>query len=340
MKKLFNNGLIIGKFMPFHKGHEFLISFGIAHCENLIVIVDHFENETINKFERVKWIEKTYPNITVKTFKSFMPQSPEETDAFWNIWKNEIESIIKPDVLFASEDYGIKLSEVLNCKFVPCDIERKFVNISATKIRNNFYSNFEFLNKEAKKYFLKEFVFVGPESTFKSTIAEKIKNKGIYINVVPEYAERYIKTNCIQNIDKDILDFFAISQKQWSNTIIEINNCPYIIHDSDILTTMVYYKTLFNEIPKYMFEILEENKNKEYFLFYPDNNYIEEEHRILNKEEIYRIEWFNCALEILKDNDFSYTIIKGDFKTKFEQVENIFSDKILKHIKKENNELS
>jgi HTH-type transcriptional regulator, transcriptional repressor of NAD biosynthesis genes len=331
MKKLFKNGLIIGKFMPFHKGHEFLISFGIENCENLTVIVDHLFNETINQFTRVEWIEKTFPNIRVVTFEKLMPQSPEENDFFWEIWKTEIENFIKPDVLFASENYGIRLSKELNCHFMPCDIERNNINISATKIRNDSIKNFNYLNRFAKQEFSKEYVFIGPESTFKSTIAEKLKSKILNIQVIPEYAEQYIKLNQIKEIDKNLLNFFAISQKQWAENIMHNSETPYIIHDSDILTTMVYYKTLFNEIPEYMFSIL--NKNKKYFLFYPDNIFVNDEHRILNENEDYRLKWFNCALELLNEQQLSFDIIKGNFNEKFNEIENIFKNILLENIK-------
>ena len=114
MFKKYPKGLVIGKFMPFHKGHEYLINFAKEYCDHLFVIVDCLKDQTIDPITRKTWIESTIPNITVIALDTFMPQDPSECSDFWDIWRNAILSRTgKIDVLVAAMDYGWKLSEEL-----------------------------------------------------------------------------------------------------------------------------------------------------------------------------------------------------------------------------------
>ena len=52
--------LVIGKFMPFHKGHKALIEFAAIHSSVVKVLVLGNENEPIDLNQRVKWIEESF----------------------------------------------------------------------------------------------------------------------------------------------------------------------------------------------------------------------------------------------------------------------------------------
>ena len=95
MFKKYPKGLVIGKFMPFHKGHEYLINFAKEYCDHLFVIVDCLKDQTIDPITRKTWIESTIPNITVIALDTFMPQEPSECSDFWEIWKNERKKKLK-----------------------------------------------------------------------------------------------------------------------------------------------------------------------------------------------------------------------------------------------------
>jgi hypothetical protein len=50
----------------------------------------------------------------------------------------------------------VKLAEVLQARFIPCDIQRELVQISATKIRENPSKYAQYIPEIVQPYFLKE----------------------------------------------------------------------------------------------------------------------------------------------------------------------------------------
>jgi HTH-type transcriptional repressor of NAD biosynthesis genes len=326
MKKKYKNGLVIGKFMPFHNGHKSLIDFALLHCEKVYVLVDHLLKEKISVKKRKDWIKKTYKynkNVIVNGFKEYMPQEEKESNLFWNIWDEKIKDFCNPDVLFASEKYGIKLSKVLGCEFIPFDINRNvFFDISATKIRNNIVDNFDYLPNEVKKDYVLKYVLIGPESTYKSSIGKEITENNIdRISYIPEYAEKYIKDLEIKKIMKKDLEIFFYTQKAYIKLMIKTKIKQNILIDSDYLTTYVYYKLLFKKVPKkYEKELNKNTLGKTYLLFRNDNEYINDSHRIISEEECFRNEWFNECEKIKKKLGLKYHIIEGSYEEKKEKV--------------------
>lgn len=66
--KAYHHGVIIGKFMPFHVGHQGLIEFGAIRCNKLTVCVCSNKKEIIAGAIRYEWVKQTYndrPDINV-----------------------------------------------------------------------------------------------------------------------------------------------------------------------------------------------------------------------------------------------------------------------------------
>ena len=49
-------GLVIGKFMPVHKGHLALIEFAAAQCDELIVSMSYTNQDPIHPDLRKNWL--------------------------------------------------------------------------------------------------------------------------------------------------------------------------------------------------------------------------------------------------------------------------------------------
>lgn len=69
-------GLVLGKFMPPHKGHEMLISFAYQFVDKLHIIVDNvndgaFGDNYIPGEQRVAWLQKN--TLMLKSFVYFHP---------------------------------------------------------------------------------------------------------------------------------------------------------------------------------------------------------------------------------------------------------------------------
>ena len=64
--KIFKNSLVLGKFWPFTKGHQYLIDTAISKSEVVHVIITHNSSQNIPGELRYNAIKETYNNTNVK----------------------------------------------------------------------------------------------------------------------------------------------------------------------------------------------------------------------------------------------------------------------------------
>ena len=319
------NAVVIGKFMPPHKGHKSLILFALNFCKKLTVLVDHLEEEDFTVKERVKWLKeefRDYKKIKICGIKNVMPQDPLECDNFWNIWVDEIKTHVNADALVASMPYGYELARKLGCKFIRHDFDRQSINISATEIKKSPVSNFNFICSSARRDLVKRICFIGPESTGKSTIAKSIAQK-LNTIFIPEYAEFLIKEQGGKFYKKNIDELIKC---QLASEESLINDCGrFLICDSDIITTYCWGKRLFKKIKgekkikNKITSLSKENHYSHTFLFYPDTDWEPAIHRKLkneSKKNSFRLKMFNEMKELLDKNNRKYSVVYGSFEEK------------------------
>lgn len=154
MPKDGKTGLIIGKFAPLHKGHEFLIESALAKTDRLIVLAYDVPEITAVPVEvRIGWIKKLYPMIEVIN-AGIGPKetgdTPEVNELHIGYAKSKLPPFVKIDFVFSSEDYGIFLAQALGAKNILVDRNRANVPISAGVIRRDL---------ENYKKYLEDFVY-------------------------------------------------------------------------------------------------------------------------------------------------------------------------------------
>lgn len=143
-------GFTIGKFAPFHKGHESLINKAVSEMDEVYVLINDTDVTNIPLEERANWIKDVYPNVKIILGKNPPKQYGMDEESI-KIQTDYLKSTFK-DIpvthFYSSEEYGKYVARDLNV------IDRrvnKEVPISATKIRNNIEENKEYLEKEIYK---------------------------------------------------------------------------------------------------------------------------------------------------------------------------------------------
>ena len=63
MKK-YNKALVIGKFLPLHKGHLALIDFAATQAETVSVCVTGHDGEVISCTKRARWVIESYMTVS------------------------------------------------------------------------------------------------------------------------------------------------------------------------------------------------------------------------------------------------------------------------------------
>jgi HTH-type transcriptional regulator, transcriptional repressor of NAD biosynthesis genes len=59
------NGLVLGKFAPLHKGHQFMIETALKEMDELIVLIYNSDLIEVTLHIRSRWIKKLYPDAKV-----------------------------------------------------------------------------------------------------------------------------------------------------------------------------------------------------------------------------------------------------------------------------------
>ncbi len=248
------NGFVLGKFLPLHNGHVYMLDFAQNYVEHLTILVCSLPDEPIPGKLRHEWVQEMFPNCTVLWCDKILPQTPEEDpENFWKIWNGVIkkhhralygEYVPPIDVVFASEPYGERLAKDLNCQFVPVDIKRETVDISGTQVRNGPFGSWKNIPPVVRPYFAKRVCMFGPESSGKSTLAKTLA-LSYQTTMVPEYGRIYteffgtdVGNKDLENIMRGHMASVAAAKKQCNKILIE---------DTDPLMTAVWSDMLLGE---------------------------------------------------------------------------------------------
>lgn len=319
MNKPFSTGVVIGKFMPPHLGHEYLFNFASLYCDELYILVDNFFGQTLSTSIRIDIIKKLMPNVHVLTFANFMPQDPT-TDKFWDIWKHGIESTVgkQINVLIAAMDYGTQLSNVLNCTFIPIDIERNSIPISATMIRENPFKYWDFLTSPAKELYVKRIAVLGAESVCKTTAVKKLAKEFNTI-FVPEYAESVIARQgefYPSNVSEFVQGQYnsELALKKFANKLL--------FTDTTVVSTLVWADLCFGHYDTDL-EFYVKDYDLVLVFDYKDTTWVYDEHRdfLDNETEItlcaLREEYQEKLINKLNNFNIPFVLVEGDYDTKY-----------------------
>ncbi|WP_197062904.1 AAA family ATPase [Hymenobacter sp. APR13] len=192
-------GLVVGKFLPFHAGHQLLLEQAAARVQDLYVLVySNPDPATMDAETRASWIRQIYtpagsepgtpPRIgstvlhVVALPVGQLPVPPNEADdhshrEFVRRWLRQ--QPLRPDVVFASEDYGPGFAAHIGAEYVGVDPARTTVPISGTRIREDLYGHNAFLHPVVQAHFhspqfIRKIVLMGAESTGKSTLSKAL----------------------------------------------------------------------------------------------------------------------------------------------------------------------
>ena len=80
-----STGFLLGKFLPPHRGHQYLIEFARNYVDRLTVLVCTIEQEPIPGRLRYQWMCEAFPGVDLVHHTDEIPQAPEEHPDFWPI---------------------------------------------------------------------------------------------------------------------------------------------------------------------------------------------------------------------------------------------------------------
>jgi HTH-type transcriptional regulator, transcriptional repressor of NAD biosynthesis genes len=179
-------GVVIGKFLPPHRGHRHLIETALSRCGQVVVIVCGKPTDPIPGELRVDWLREIVPAADVM----LIDDRYDENDS--RIWaENTIRWLGRaPDAVFTSESYGDAYAAHLGCAHESVDPDRIRVPCSGTAVRTDPFSVWDHIDPPVRAWYAKRIVIVGAESTGTTTLARDLA-EALGTVWVPEYGREY-----------------------------------------------------------------------------------------------------------------------------------------------------
>lgn len=340
-------GICLGKFMPLHLGHEYLINTAIENCEQIHIVVCTLKREPIDGELRYQWMLNRYKEeilnnkVVVHHLKEdWVPQEPEDCysrKVFYGTWAGILKTFVGDpiDVIFTSEDYGYSVAEAIGCEHILVDKARKIVPISGTAIRNNPIKNWQYMNEDVRKYFTKKVLVIGTESTGKSTLTRNLANyfdrQGYKTKDIQEYAREWINSELNGDMDKlefDHITHFGTKQMQLVEEACNGYN-QIVFSDTDAIVSTIFQRAYYGCYDNDLNEIASKEKWDLILFTQPDVPWVDDGQRNLQNERQQINKMFEDTLRKFKMN---YIIVEGNWEERFR----IATDEVNKMIYKSN----
>lgn len=259
-----------------------------------------------------------------------MPQNPSEHPDFWNVWKQHIteelakeECEIRPgDIVVASEEYGIKLAEVLECTFIPYDIKRETNTVSGTACRKDMLTNYGSLAPRLQAKYCRLVTIFGAESCGKTTMAKRlaadIDGGGTFI---PEWARGYLETVGAEITEAKMLNIVRAQTALQNMATFHKRTKPFIIQDTDLLSTIGYYKICGMEVPDELVYNFEDHVSNLYIVM---NSQIPFEADPLRYGGDERESTDQFWIDLLKENNCRYHVVTNtDHELQYQEIRTV-----------------
>ena len=311
-------GLVIGKFLPIHRGHIAMIEFALQHCDELIVSMSFTPNDPIDPQLRFNWIKEIFkndsrviPQIIADDFDNENLSLNERAQQWAKVLKKVYPKI---DVIVSSEEYGVPLAQHMGAQPISFDPDRKKFPVSASLVRQEPFKFWKFIPDAVKPYFVKKICFYGPEITGKSTMAKAMAEK-YKTEFVPEVARELITSN-----EFSLEDIIRIGHAQTDRVKEKSKTASKILFcDTDLITTEIYSQHYLKQVPPVLFELEKQITYDKYFLFDIDVEWIADGLRDLGNQRLQMLDCFRLELEKRKIN---YTWVRGNYEERASLIQN------------------
>lgn len=299
-------GVTVGKFYPFHKGHDYLIREAKKQVDRLIVLACYKTNQAVAGKIRADWIRFLHPDTEVIEVLDDLPEAPEP----WARRTLEVLGGRKPDIAFTSEDYGEPWAKLMGTRHFTVDRSRLKFPISGTQLRSNLAENWQMLTPPAKAYFAKRICVLGVESSGTTTLARSLAQH--YQTVwVPECG-RYYWEGRQYAPDPEIWDsyeFVEIAKQQAAmEDDLATRANKVVICDTDPLATCIWHKRYVGSEHPQVEQIADSRRYDLYILTQPDFGFVQDGTRESEHLRMTMHEWF---VGVLQQKEKRYITVGG-----------------------------
>jgi HTH-type transcriptional regulator, transcriptional repressor of NAD biosynthesis genes len=173
-------GLVFGKFMPLHRGHQRLIERALVETDELTVAV--YDSKPTGTYpampleQRTRWLVDLYPALAaVVPLDDPLRNEPERAvqPEAATVYAEQLRPLGPFDRVFSAERRYDAFARELGAEHVVVDPEP----ISGTLIRKDPYAHRAWLDRRVYASLVEKVAFVGTESTGKTTLARTLAER-------------------------------------------------------------------------------------------------------------------------------------------------------------------
>lgn len=329
-------GMYGGSFDPLHIGHIDMIIRAASQCEKLYVVLSYSrERDNVAMEYRYRWIKNSFKhldNIEIILLEDNATTKEEyDTDDYWEKGRDYILEQIGSniDVVYCGSDYigSNRYESLYNCKVIYVD--RDTIPVSSTKIRSNPFKCWDYIPNICKPYYTKKILFVGGESTGKSTIVQNLA--------------RAYNTNYLEEVGREVCDYAGSEDLMIANDFYEIllkhktkemelinqSNKLFFI-DTDALTTKFFAQFLLDgekqNAEGLANAITKINDFDLIFFLEPTVAFVQDGTRNV-KIEADREKYSNQIKKLFDEANLDYICLAGDYLSRYEEVRRVIKER-------------
>ena len=314
-------GMALGKFMPPHRGHEFMIRFAQGLVDELTVLVCSLPDDPIAGGLRYEWMRRHFGGVRVVHCAEVLPQVPgDDPEHFWDIWRAVVRARMDapPDFVFASESYGVRLAQELGAQFIPVDPAREIVPVSASLIRDDPARYADYMIPQARAHFVRRVVLVGPESSGKSTLTKWLAAR-FETAFLSEYGRTFQ-----ENVGRDLTlaDMLLIAEAHRAAedaAALHANRLLFV--DTEALITKAWAQVFFSAVPDGLERFITPDRYALYLLTEPHAREWQGDGWRLQPDWNVRREFFERVRADLEAYGCHYIVLSGEWEERQIQAE-------------------
>ena len=268
-EKNFGHGLVLGKFYPFHAGHQALIRAALRACDRVTVELLGSQVETIPLEVRAEWLREEHPTAHVV---AAMDEARVDFDdpAAWDEHMIVISELLPGpvDAVFSSDAYGEELARRLDASWVQVDPGRVFNPVSGTAVRPDLTEHWAELPAPVRAWLTERVVVLGAESTGTTTLAERLA-ADLGTQCVPEYGRLWSEIRpggLFTPWRSDEFDLIVDRQIGWEDAARRRVPKPVLVCDTDALATTLWHERYVGPTPDHLVQRAAEHAPVAYVL--------------------------------------------------------------------------
>jgi NadR type nicotinamide-nucleotide adenylyltransferase len=314
-------GLVLGKFAPLHRGHQFLIETALAAVDELVVLVYEAADVTsVPLATRAGWLRRLYPRARVIEAIDG-PTTAGRDPAIMRAQEQYLLRAVPQPVthFFSSEWYGEHVSAALGATNVAVDLERRRLPISGSQIRADPFGQRAFLDPLVYRDLVGKIVFLGAECTGKTTLAARMAEV-FGTRVMPEHGRDVWERQHGPDgtLTAEQLVQLAREQLQREDALV-LESDRFLFVDTNALTTAIYARHYHGRVPPELADLARqaEHRYRMTFVCGDEIPYSEDGTRL---GEAQRAAFQRQILDDLDERGVAYSVLGGPLERRVELV--------------------